>query len=159
MRRFPLAAALYAACALLAACGPNPRELEPGLKDALRDLAKATVANDQDRIIKYFFPDSGLINDPVGAKETNTPEGREKANESNRRWIRRLFKDSGIEKEVDVDRFCQALKYDIQPPNASVFFEIAAEGRRQAEVVTIRMTRTPEGWRVFQYERELKSMR
>jgi hypothetical protein len=162
MRRAWIAAsALLAVLASVAAsgCGPNPKELEPGLRTMLRDLAKAVVVNDKPTIQSYIIVDAGMRLSPMAAKDGDTPEGRERLHEANRKWIRGCFRDAGIQAEGDIEAFMGALRMSIDGVNAWVTFEIAAEGRRVAEVVTFRLTRTEKGWRMFEYGRQMKGMR
>ncbi len=160
MRRAWLAAAvLLAATAAAAGCGPSAKELEPGLKAMLRELAKAVVANDKPVIQQFILVDAGMAGSPMAAKDADTPEGREALYEANRRWIRLCFRDAGIQADADVETFMNAIRFSIDGINAWVTFEIAAEGRRAAEIVTWRLTRTEKGWRMFQYERKMKGMR
>lgn len=158
MRR-PLIAAALLSPLLFAACGPNPGELEPGLRDMLRDFGRSIIVNDKEKIISYVLPSAGQRENPVGAKDLDTAEGRERIMEGNRRWCRKTFKDAGIVEEKDLETFLQALRIGISGRDAMVTFEIAAEGRRAAEIVTFRMTLTERGWRVFDYYREMKGMR
>lgn len=95
----------------------------------------------------------------MAAKDADTPEGREALYEANRRWIRGCFRDAGIQAEADIETFMQAIRFNIDGKNAWVTFEIAAEGRRIAEIVTFRLTHTEKGWRMFQYGREMKRSR
>jgi len=161
MRRDWLAAAALSLCAAVsvAGCGPDPKELEPSLKEALRDLAKAVVVNDKPTIQKYIKDDAGMRGSPMAAKDAETPEGRDRLYESNRKWIRACFRDSGIKEEKDIETFMQAIKMSIDGKNAWVNFEIAAEGRRVAEIVTFRLTKTEKGWLMFEYGRLMKGMR
>lgn len=161
MRRAWIAAAA-AAFALFAVtavpgCGADPREQEPGLKAMLRDLAKAVVANDKPTIQNFIIVTAGMRGSPMAAKDADTPEGREALFEANRRWIRLCFRDAGIQAEADVEAFMQAIRFSIEGKNARVTFEIAAAGRRLAEIVTFRLTNTEKGWRVYEYGREIKN--
>jgi hypothetical protein len=162
MRRALVAAAALLGSVALSACGPNASELEPGLKSAMRDLAKAIVVNDQaskDFVQNFVLVGAGQHGNPVGAKDADTPEGRERLHEANRRWLRKTFKDAGIDSEAQVEVFMQAIKYNIDGKNAWVRFEIAAEGRRVAETVNFRLSMNEKGWKVFAYSREMKGMR
>lgn len=160
MRRAWLAAAaVLLAAAAVAGCGPSAQEQEPGLKAALRDLAKAVVANDKPTIQKYINVTAGMAGSPMAAKDADTPEGREALYEANRRWIRLCFRDAGIQTDADVETFMQAIRFSIDGKNAWVTFEIAAEGRRAAEIVTWRLSNTDKGWLMFQYERQMKGKR
>jgi hypothetical protein len=125
----------------------------------LRDLARAVVVNDKEAIQGYILPDAGMRNSPLAAKDAETPEGREKLYEANRKWIRACFRDAGIQAEKDIETFMGALKINMDGKNAWVTFEIAAEGRRVAEVVTYRLALTEKGWRMFDYSRLMKGMR
>ena len=158
MRRAWFAAALLALVSA-AGCGPDPRELEPGMKSAVRDFALAVVKNDKETMQAFMLPDAGMAGSPLAAQDANTPEGREKLHEANRRWARKCFKDAGILAEGDVETFMNAIKFSLDATSAWINFEIAAEGRRAAEVVTFRLTRTAEKWRMYSYSREMKGMR
>ena len=163
MRRAWIAAAatalaLFAATAV-PGCSADSREQEPGLKAMLRDLAKAVVANDKPTIQNYIVVTAGMAGSPMAAKDADTPEGRELLYEANRRWIRLCFRDSGIQTDADVETFMQAIRFSIDGKNAWVNFEIEGAGRRVAEIVTLRLTNTEKGWRIFEYGREMKGKR
>ena len=158
MRRAWLAAAVLLAAAL-PGCGPNNKEQEPALKAMLRDLARSVVVNDKPAIQQYIIVTAGMEGSPMAAKDADTPEGRESLYEANRRWIRLCFRDAGIQAEADVENFMQAIRFSIDGKNSWVTFEIAAEGRRAAEIVTWRLTNTDKGWKIFQYGRKMKGMR
>jgi hypothetical protein len=160
MRRAWIAAALLAASSLaLAACGSSSSELEPGLKAALRDLAKAVVVNDKPTIQSFIQVGAGCVGNPMDAADATTPEGRERLYEANRRWIRQTFRDAGIAEEKDIETFMGAIKFNIDGKNAWVNFEIAGVGRRTAEVVTFRLQHGEKGWTMFEYSRLMKGMR
>lgn len=159
MRRAWIAVAAVAAMFAAAGCGPDPRELEPGMKAMLRDLAKAVVVNDKPTIQNLILVDAGCRGNPMDAADAKTPEGRERLIEANRRWIRQTFKDAGIAAEADVETFMGAIKFSIDGINAWVKFEIAAQGRRAAEEVVFRLTKSENGWRMFEYSRGMKGMR
>ena len=160
MRRAWLAAAaVLVAAASFAGCGPNNKEQEPAFKAMLRDLARAVVANDKPTIQQFIIVTAGMEGSPMAARDADTPEGREALYEANRRWIRLCFRDAGIQAEADIETFMNAIRFNIDGKNAWVSFEIAAEGRRAAELVTWRLTNTEKGWRIFRYERAMKKMR
>src|SRR5688572_2937670 len=74
MRRVLVAAAALLGSVALTACGPNASELEPGLKSAMRDLAKAIVVNDQaskDFVQNFVLVGAGQHGNPVGAKDAD----------------------------------------------------------------------------------------
>jgi hypothetical protein len=158
MRRAWIAAALLALVSA-AGCGADPRELEPGMKAAVREYALAAVRKDKEAIKAFILPDAGMAGSPLAAQDANTPEGRERLHDANVRWTLRVFKDSGILSEADVENFMNAIKFSLDATSAWINFEIAAEGRRAAEVVTFRLTRTQEKWRMYSYSREMKGMR
>jgi len=158
MRRTWLA---VAALALFAAsgCGVDPAELEPGMKSYLRDLAMAVVKKDEAAINAAVLTGAGSWANPVGAADENTPEGREALQVANSRWIRRCFKDAGIVEEKDVETFMQAIKFGITSTSAWVRFEIAANNKRAAEVVSFDLSRKDNRWFMVRYGRELAGMR
>jgi hypothetical protein len=156
-----MARSLFAAAALSAAllvgCGGNKMEAEPEIRSMLRDFAIAVVTKNDDRINMYILPTAGQYGSPVGAKQLDTPEGKAVVVEGNRRWARSTFKEAGILEEKDIDSFMQATKLFISDAkNAEAKFEIAAQGRRVAEIVTFRLTKTDQGWRVHDYSRDIK---
>lgn len=150
-------AATALSAALLPGCGGNKMEAEPAIRSMLRDFATAVVTKDDARINGYVLPTAGQYGSPVGAKQLDTPEGKATVIEGNRRWIRSTFKEAGILAETDVESFMQAIKLFIgDAKNAEAKFEIAAQGRRAAEIVTFRLTKTDQGWRIFDYDRSMK---
>jgi hypothetical protein len=156
MRRLLLALAVPL---FLLGCGggPNPSMDLPLIKDMMRDFAGAVVANDKDKIRSYILPNAGLTGSPLKAKDWDKPEGRESIMEGNRRDMRRLFKDSGIEKDQDVDRFLGALRMTVaDAKNGTVYFDIAASQGHRAEKVTFRLVKTEKGWRILDYYREMQ---
>ena len=158
MRPVPAAAlGLAAALAgLLPGCGGNPSEQAPAVRNMLREFSMAVVNNEKDRILAFVLPMAGQGGNPIGAKEWETPEGREKILEGNRRMLRSIYKDAGILKEGDVDRLLAAVRLGFaNAQNCDVTFEIAGEGRRDAELVTIRLTRREEGWRIHDFYRDV----
>ena len=157
MARSLFAAAALSA-ALLAGCGGSKTEAEPEIRAMLRDFAIAVVKKDDARINGYVLPTAGQYGSPVGAKQLDTPEGKAVVIEGNRRWMRSTFKEAGILSEADIDAFMQATKLYIgDRKNAEAKFEIAAQGRRAAEIVTFRLTKTEQGWRVHDYARDMKT--
>ncbi len=156
MGRLLLAASVLLSFLSLPGCGGNPKELEPGLRTMLQDFGKAVVTKNEDMIDVFLLPSAGQRDNPIGAKDLDNPEGRKKIVEGNRRWVRKAFKDGGILEEKDVATFLQAVQIAISNKDAMVNYEIAAEGRRAAEIVTFRCTLTDKGWRIFDYYRELK---
>jgi hypothetical protein len=155
-RLVPAFALVALASALLPACGGDPRDQEPGVKDMLRSLARDTVKNDEEAIIGHVVGPAGQGANPVGAKEWETPEGRQKIQLGQKRMIRSMFKDAGIVQEADVDRFLRACKIGFaDSKNCDVSFEIAGEGRRKAVKCTLRLTRTEQGWKIHDYYRDL----
>jgi ketosteroid isomerase-like protein len=142
--------------AILAACGADPAEQLPAVRDMLRDLARATIANDFDRIISHVVGPAGQGDNPIGAKEWETPEGKKNIQEGNKRQIRAMFKDAGIVSEGDIDRFLQAVKVSFgDAKNCQAIFFIAPEGRRAGEKVTLRLTKTEQGWKIYDYFRDI----
>ncbi len=156
MRRLAIAASVLLASLSLSGCGPNPKELEPGLRTMLHDFAKAVVTKNDEQINFYVLPQAGQTGNPVGAKDLDSAEGRKLIVEGNRRWVRKAFKDAGLTEEKDVDSFLHAIQISIAAKDAMVTYEIAAEQRRAAEIVTFRITLTDKGWRIFDMYRELK---
>ena len=159
MRRLLLAAAAaaLAPALLLAGCGgPNPTIDAPLIKDTLKEFARAVVNNDKDKIHSYILPMAGLTGSPLKAKEWDKPEGREKIIEGNRRDMRKIFKDSGILAEGDVDRFIAALRITlVSAKGAEVRFDIAGGNGRRPELVSFRLSKMDNGWRIFDYSREM----
>jgi hypothetical protein len=155
--RFRLAALFLAAASWLAACGPSPTELEPDLREMLRGLAKAVVVNDKEKINFYVLTRAGQAGSPLAAQQEDTPEGREKLAEGNRRSMRKIFKDAGIVAETDIPNFLAAQKLYVNGRGAKVVFEIAGEGRRAPEVVTFTCAHTEKGWLIEDYSREMKT--
>jgi len=115
--------------------------------------------NDKPTIQSFILVDAGCRGNPMDAADAKTPEGRERLFEANRRWIRQTFRDAGIVADADIETFMGAIKFNIEGINAWVTFEIAAQGRRAAEIVTFRLTRSEKGWRMFEYGRAMKGMR
>jgi hypothetical protein len=158
--RFPRVLAVLAAAALsaalLAACGGNPKEQEPAVRDMLRDLARASVNRDTERILGHVVGPAGQGDNPIGAKEWDTPEGKKNIQEGNKRQINGMFKDSGITQEADVDKYLAAVKIIFaDTKNCEVVWFIAPEGRRKGEKCTFRVTRTETGWKIYDYFRDL----
>jgi len=156
-----MARSLFAAAALsavlLVGCGGNKTEAEPEIRSMLRDFAQAVVTKDDARINGYILPVAGQTGSPVGAQDLNTAEGKAKIIEGNRRWVRSTFKEAGILEEKDIEVFLQATKlYISDRKNAEAKFEIAAQGRRAAEIVTLRLTKIEQGWRIADYFRDMK---
>ena len=159
MRRLLLAAVVVLGPALhLAGCGgPNPTVDAPLIKDTLKDFARAVVNNDKDKIRSYILPMAGLTGNPLKAKDWDTAEGRDNIIELNRRDMRKIFKDSGILAEGDVDRFIGALRIGIgSAKGAEVRFDIAGGNGQRPWVVTFRMAKVDAGWRIHDYYREMQ---
>lgn len=155
-RLFPAVAVAALASAILPACGGSPREQEPAVRDMLRSLARDTVKNDEEAIIGHIVGPAGQGDNPVGAKEWDTPEGKKNIQIGNKRQIRSMFKDAGIVQEADVDRFLGAIKIAFaDSKNCEVLWFIAPEGRRVGEKITLRLTRTEQGWKIYDYYRDL----
>jgi hypothetical protein len=157
MRRLAIAVSVLLGALSLSGCGPNPKELEPGLRTMLQDFAKAVVTKNDEKINMYVLAQAGQTGNPVGAKDLDDPEGRKRIIEGNRKWVRKAFKDAGLTEEKDVDVFMQAIHMNISAKDAMVTYEIAAEQRRVAETVTFRLTLTDKGWRILDYYREMKT--
>lgn len=148
-------AALLGGALLLAACGgTNPAVEEPLVKEFVRELARALVQNEKDRIASYILPNAGQGNNPIGAQEWDNPEGREKIKEGNRRQLRKTLLDAGIMSEeqlktgvVDeakIDRLIQALRVHVDGVNAIGRFDIAGGPGRLPEVVTWKFIKTDQ---------------
>jgi hypothetical protein len=155
MRRLLLAALLALSAA--PGCGPNPKELEPGLRNMFKDFAKAVVAKDNDRINGYVLPRAGQTGNPVGAKDLDDPAKRLLIIEGNRVWVRKAFKDAGIVEDKDIESLMSAITINISGINARVSFEIAAEQRRAPEIVAFLLQKTEKGWVIYDFEREMKT--
>ena len=157
MRLVPAAAFLAAAAvALLPGCGPDPSEQAPAVRNMLREFSLAVVKKDDEKILSFVLPMAGQGDNPVGAQGWNTPEGKAAILEGNRRQLRAIYRDAGILKEEDVDRFLSAVRLGFAgAESCDVTFEIAAEGRRNAERVTFRLARREEGWRIHDYFRDM----
>jgi len=155
-RLVPAFAVAVLGAALLPSCGGDPTEQLPAVRDMLRDLARATIANDYDRIVGYTVGPAGSTGNPIGAKDWETPEGRKNIQDGIKRQIRAMFKDAGIVTEADVDRFLQAVKVSFgDVKNCEAIFFIAPEGRRAGEKVTLRLTKTDQGWKIYDYFRDI----
>ncbi|HEU4394567.1 MAG TPA: hypothetical protein VFS92_03315, partial [Planctomycetota bacterium] len=145
-----------AAAALLTGCGGDPSVEAPAVRTMLREFSFAVVKNEKEKIISYFLPMAGQGDNPVGAKGWDTPDGRAEILEGNRRNIRSIYKDAGILKEEDVDRFLAAVRLGFaSSESCDVTFEIAGEGRRDSAKVTLRLSRREEGWRIHDYFRDM----
>ena len=168
IRRFAAAvAALLAVAILVPACGGvDPRVEEPVVRSFVRDLARALIQNDKEKVAAFILPMAGQGNNPLGAQEWDNPEGREKIRDGNRRQLRQLLLDAGVIKEeqlktgiVDeagVTRLDQAMKIYIDGKNARGTFELAAGPHRMAEDVTWLFAKTEQGWRLADYDRQMK---
>jgi hypothetical protein len=155
MRRLLLTALL--ALSAVPGCGPDPKQLEPEVRNDFKNFAKAVVAKDDDRINAFVLPRAGQRDNPVGAKDIDNPEGRKAIVEGNRRWVRKAFKDAGIVADSDIENLMSAIHVNISGVNARVSFEIAAEQRRAPEVVAFLLQKTEKGWICYDYEREMKT--
>lgn len=160
------AAALFPCALLLAGCGgTDPKLEEPQIRAFVRELAKALIENDKEKVAAFILPMAGQAGSPVAAQDWDTPEGRERIREGNRRQLRAILLDAGIMKEADLkggfpdekalERLDQALRIGIDGKNASVWFDIAGNARRMAEVVTFRLSKVEAGWRLGDYSRDM----
>lgn len=144
------------AAALLPGCGGDPSVEAPAVRTMLREFSFAVVRKDDEKILSYVLPMAGQGDNPVGAKGWDDPAGRAAIKEGNRRQLRAIYKDAGILKEEDVDRFLSAVRLGFAGSEAcDVTFEIAGEGRRDSEKVTLRLVRREEGWRIHDYFRDM----
>ncbi len=169
MRRLLLAAALLSSALLPAACGgTNPKVEEPIIRSFLRDLGRAVYSNDKEKISAFVLLTAGQRGNPVGAQQADTPEGKEKIREGNRRNLRSIFLDAGIltqealkgnpvPDEQALNRFDAAVRIHVDGKNATARFDIAGTPRRLAEVVTFQLVKAENGWRMYDYERETKN--
>lgn len=170
MRRLLLAAALLPVAVLAASCGgTNPKVEEPVIRNFLRDLGRAVYSNDKDKLAGYVLLTAGQRGNPVGAKDAETPDGRERIREGNRRSLRSIYLDAGIltpeaakeskagsvvADEKALDRFDGAVRIRVDGKNATARFDIAGSPKRLAEVVTFHLVKSDTGWRLYDYERE-----
>ena len=161
------AAALLALAFLLPACGGvDPKVEVPIIRQFVRDLARALIQNEKDKVSAFILPMAGQSGNPIGAQQWDTPEGREEIREGNRRQLRKLLVDAGIMTEeqlktgmVDeagVERLDKAIRLFIDGKNARGIFEIAAGPRRMAEDVTFLFAKTDNGWRLADFYRDMK---
>ena len=160
-------AALLCGAFLLSACGGvDPKVEEPLVRQFVRELTRALIQNDKERIASYILPMAGQRGNPVGAQEWDTPEGREKIREGNRRQLRQLLLDAAVMSEeqlktgiVDdgkIDRLDRALRVYVDGKNAKAYFEIAGGPRRMAEDVWLYFAKVDNVWRLADYSRDLK---
>ena len=169
MRRLLLAtAALVPVAALPSGCGgTNPRVEEPLVRTFLKDLNRALITDDKEKVARMVLPTAGQRGNPVGASGD-----KDTINDGNRRLLRQLLLDCGVMKPTDLKlkasaipdepaltRFDEALHISIVDMNARASFEIAGEGRRRGEQVILSLVKDPKDgtWRMYDYEREMKA--
>ena len=166
MRRLLLAAAILPAALFASSCGgTNPKVEEPVIRNFLRDLGRAVYSNDKDKLANLVLLTAGQRGNPVGAKDAETPDGRERIREGNRRSLRSIYLDAGIltqetlkgnpvPDEKALDRFDGAVRIRVDGKNATARFDIAGSPKRLAEVVIFHLVKSDTGWRLYDYERE-----
>lgn len=164
------AAAILATSFALAGCGgTDPRLEEPRIRNLMRDLNRALYSNDKEKVKTFVLSTAGQGNNPVGAKDADTPEGRDHIQDGNRRNLRQILVDAGIMKPADLkgnpvpderalDRFDSALRIVVQDTNATGKIDIEPVGTgKRAEVVTFKFVKSESGWHVYDFEREMKA--
>jgi hypothetical protein len=161
-------ALVLAAAVLLSACGgTNPKVEEPLIRATVRDLGRALFADDADKCAAIVLLRAGQGNNPVGAAQADTPEGRDAINKGNRRNLRGFLADAGIispaelkakglPNEAALDRLDQALRVQVNGVNALVTFEIAGvPGKKFPELVSFKFQKSEGRWLMYDYEKEL----